>query len=104
MKFQNAWVSDRTLCYLASGKPVVVQDTGPSSFLPNGEGMFRFATLRQAADALATINENYEHHCRAARKLAEDHFNATEVTTRILSSAMGNQPDLVTCNDSCSVL
>src|SRR5206468_6139977 len=48
MKFQNGWVSDRTLCYLASGKPVVVQDTGPSGFLPNGEGMFRFTTAQQA--------------------------------------------------------
>lgn len=38
----NAWVSDRTLCHPASGKPVVVQDTGPSEFLPNGEGIFRF--------------------------------------------------------------
>src|SRR6266704_3163556 len=52
MKFQNAWISDRTLCYLASGKPVVVQNTGPSAFLPNGEGMFRFATLEEAVRAL----------------------------------------------------
>src|SRR5206468_1401948 len=42
MKFQNAWVSDRTPCYLASGKPAVVQHTGPSAFLPSGEGLFRF--------------------------------------------------------------
>src|SRR6266496_1815663 len=41
MRFQNAWVSDRTICYLASGKPAVVQDTGPSGYLPNGEGLFR---------------------------------------------------------------
>src|SRR5439155_16005079 len=44
IKQQTAWVSDRTVCYLASGKPVVVQDTGPSAFLPNGAGMFRFST------------------------------------------------------------
>src|SRR5204862_5121552 len=69
MKFQNAWISDRTLCYLASGKPVVVEDTGPSSFLPNGEGMFRFGTPQQAAQALQTINADYERHCRAARDL-----------------------------------
>src|SRR5947208_2402600 len=49
VEFQNAWVSDRTACYLASGKPVVVQNTGPSEFLPNGEGMFRFATPEEAA-------------------------------------------------------
>lgn len=56
VKMQTAWVSDRTICYLASGKPVVVQDTGPSGFLPNGEGMFRFSTPEQAAQAFEIIN------------------------------------------------
>src|SRR5574341_621473 len=83
MKFQNAWISDRTLCYLASGRPVVVQDTGPSSFLPNGDGMFRFSTLEEAADALATINADYERHCRAAREIAEAYFDAKQVLERI---------------------
>ena len=88
IKLQTAWVSDRTVCYLASGKPVVVQDTGPSAFLPNGEGMFRFTTLEQAASALEAINADYEHHCRAARKLAEDHFDARQVAGRILDCAI----------------
>jgi hypothetical protein len=74
MRFQNAWVSDRTLCYLASGKPAVVQDTGPSAFLPNGEGLFRFTTVAEAAAALAAVNADYERHCRAARALAENWF------------------------------
>ncbi len=88
MKFQNAWISDRTLCYLASGKPVVVQNTGPSSFLPNGEGMFRFATLGEAVDALATINRDYERHCRAARAMAEAYFDARQVLRAILNVAL----------------
>jgi hypothetical protein len=88
MKFQNAWISDRTLCYLASGKPVVVQNTGPSSFLPNGEGMFRFSTLREAADALEAVNANYERHSRAARQIAETHFDAKQVLGRVLSCAL----------------
>ena len=88
MKFQNAWISDRTLCYLASGKPVVVQNTGPSAFLPNGEGMFRFATLGEAADALATINRDYERHCRAARAMAEAYFDAKQVLRAILNVAL----------------
>ena len=88
MRFQNAWISDRTLCYLASGKPVVVQNTGPSSFLPNGEGIFRFLTLKEAADALATINADYERHCRAAREIAESYFDAKLVLERILSFAL----------------
>ena len=85
IKFQTGWISDRTVCYLASGKPVVVQDTGPSSLLPNGEGMFRFSTAHQAADAFAAINAEYERHCRAARKLAETHFDAKQVVGKILS-------------------
>jgi hypothetical protein len=88
MKFQNAWVSDRTLCYLASGRPVVVQDTGPSAILPHGEGMFRFSTPAQAAAALAAMNADYEHHCRAARALAERHFDAAQVARRILDVAL----------------
>jgi len=88
MRFQNAWISDRTLCYLASGKPAVVQNTGPSSFLPNGEGIFRFLTLQEAADALATINADYEPHCRAAREIAESYFDAKQVLERILSFAL----------------
>jgi hypothetical protein len=88
MKFQNAWISDRTLCYLASGKPVVVQHTGPSSFLPNGEGMFRFTTMEEAVDALATINRDYERHCRAARAMAEAYFDAKQVLRAILNVAL----------------
>ena len=84
MRFQNAWVSDRTLCYLASGKPVVVQDTGPSRRLPNGEGMFRFSTVAEAAVALEAVNADYARHCRAARALAETHFDARRVAAEIL--------------------
>jgi hypothetical protein len=88
IEFQNAWVSDRTVCYLASGKPVVVQDTGPSAFLPNGEGMFRFTTPDQAARAFDNINGDYERHCRAARELAEAHFDAKKVMEKILRHAL----------------
>jgi hypothetical protein len=86
--FENAWVSDRTLCYLASGKPVVVQDTGPSSFLPDGEGMFRFSSLEEAAEALAHVNEGYERQCRAAREIAETHFDSKRVLANILDAAL----------------
>jgi len=88
LKFQNAWVSDRTLCYLASGKPVVVQNTGPSSLLPNGEGMFRFSTLKEAARAFSAINNDYETHSRAARQIAETLFDAKQVAGQILSDAL----------------
>ena len=88
MEFQNAWVSDRTVCYLASGKPVVVQDTGPSSYLPSGEGMFRFASLGDAAAALQQINADYERHCRAARAIAETHFDSKRVLEAALNAAL----------------
>ena len=85
MKFQNGWVSDRTLCYMASGKPVVVQDTGPSSILPNGLGMFRFSSMEQAAEALQAVNTDYARHCRAARELTEAYFDAKTIARRILT-------------------
>lgn len=88
MRFQNAWVSDRTLCYLASGKPVVVQDTGPSGFLPNGEGMFRFTTMADAAAALEAVNGDYGRHCRAARDIAATYFDGRMVVRRILDVAL----------------
>jgi hypothetical protein len=88
MKFRNAWVSDRTLCYLASGKPAVVQDTGPSSFLPSGEGLFRFTTPGDAADALAAVNADYGRHCRAARAIAEAYFDARPTLERLLNLAL----------------
>jgi hypothetical protein len=88
MKFQNAWVSDRTLCYLASGKPVVVQDTGPSSFLPNGEGVFRFSTPTEAAEALSRINADYERHSRAARQVAETFFDAKKILGGLLERTL----------------
>jgi hypothetical protein len=87
VEFQTAWVSDRTLCYLASGKPAVAQDTGPSAFLPTGEGLFRFSSLEEAAEALAAIDADYERHCRAARAIAEAFFDARAVLEGILNLA-----------------
>ena len=89
MKLQNAWVSDRTLCYLASGKPAVVQHTGPSAILPDGEGLFRFSTLEEAAQHLDTIQADYDRQCRHARALAEEHFDASRVVPQLLSRALG---------------
>jgi hypothetical protein len=88
MKLQNGWVSDRTLCYMASGKPVVVQDTGPSAVLPNGLGMFRFSTTEQAVDGLHAVNGDYRRHCRAARELVEAFFDARTIIQRILHTAL----------------
>ncbi|HEY6156602.1 MAG TPA: hypothetical protein VIV88_04075 [Gemmatimonadales bacterium] len=88
MTFQNAWVSDRTVCYLASGKPVVVQDTGPSSSLPNGEGMFRFSSVDEAARALDAINSDYGRHCHAARHIAETQFDSKRILEGVLNTTL----------------
>ena len=90
--FQNAWISDRTLCYLASGRPAVVQHTGPSAFLPDGEGLLRFTTLEEAADGLERVNADYERHCRAGREIAEAYFDAEQVVARILNETLGSKP------------
>jgi hypothetical protein len=86
--FQNAWISDRTLCYLASGKPAVVQDTGPSSYLPDGNGFYRFKTIDQVVEAFEKINDDYEQSCRAARKIAEEYFDIRKSLEVILNTAL----------------
>jgi len=88
VQFVNSWTSDRTICYLASGKPAVVQDTGPSAFLPNGEGLFRFSTVGEAADALAAVNAAYGRHRRAAREIAEAYFDSKQVLAGVLDAAL----------------
>jgi hypothetical protein len=85
---QNAWISDRTLCYLASGKPAVVQDTGPSRFLPERCGLFRFRTLNEAVRCLETVAADYDEQCRQARALAEEHFDARKVVRRLLEQVL----------------
>jgi hypothetical protein len=81
-------VSDRTLCYLASGKPAVVQNTGPSGFLPDAAGILRFDTLDGASRSLETAAADYETHCRLGRALAEEHFDARKVAARVLERAL----------------
>jgi hypothetical protein len=88
IRLQNAWIGDRTICYLASGKPVVIQHTGPSRFLPDAEGLFRFRNLEEAIRALAAVEAGYERHCRLARALAEEYFDATKVARRVLEVAL----------------
>jgi len=89
MRLQNAWVSDRTICYLASGRPAVVQNTGPSPYLDVGSGLLRFSTPEEAAEALSEVQGSYATHCAAARELAEAHFDARRVTAEILEAALG---------------
>jgi len=82
---QNGWFSDRTAAYLASGKPVLVQDTGFSHHLPTGDGLLAFTTLEQAINGAEMIRSNYAHHCKAARALAEEYFDSDKVLRKLIS-------------------
>jgi hypothetical protein len=72
----SGWFSDRSACYLASGRPVLAQDTGLGGLLPSGEGLVTFSTLDEAAGGAEEILDGYERHSRAARELAEEHLAA----------------------------
>jgi hypothetical protein len=88
VRLQNAWISDRTLCYLASGKPAVVQHTGPSRFLPDAAGLFRFRGVEDAARCLENVMADYERQCRLARALAEEFFDARNVVKSVMERAL----------------
>jgi hypothetical protein len=88
VRYENAWLSDRTVCYLASGKPAVVQHTGSSQFLPDADGLFRFRDIGEAVRYLEIAAADYERHCQLARKLAEEYFDARLVVGRLLERAL----------------
>jgi hypothetical protein len=84
---RSGWFSTRSAAYLALGKPVVVQDTGFRPYYPVGEGLFDFATINEAVAAIENIESDYRRHCEAARSIAESHFGAEAVITRLLRDA-----------------
>ncbi len=83
---RSGWFSTRTVSYLASGKPAIVQDTGFSRFYPTGEGLFAFSTVDDVRAAIDKIESRYRHHCLAARSLAETYFDARTVLRDILQA------------------
>lgn len=82
----SGWFSCRSVCYLAAGLPVAVQDTGFSAWLPCGEGLLAFSNLSQAVAALREVEGDYEAHAAAARRVAEEHFGSDAVLTAILTT------------------
>lgn len=81
---ESGWFSDRTVRYLASGKPALVQDTGFSRNIPTGEGLLSFATLEDSVAGARELTGRYDAHCRAARRIAETHFDSDKVLGRLL--------------------
>lgn len=76
---RSGWFSDRSACYLASGKPVLAQDTGLADLLPTGEGLVTFSTPEEAAEGVRGIAADYPRHSRAARAVAEEFFDSSTV-------------------------
>ena len=81
---RGGWFSDRSACYLASGKPVLAQETGFSRELPTGEGLLAFSTLEEAVAGIEEIGADHARHAAAARELAEQHLDAERVLGRLL--------------------
>ena len=82
---RSGWFSCRSACYLAAGKPVVVQDTGWSGHLPAGDGVVAFSTLEEAAAGVERVAGDYAAHSRAARVFAERHFEAGKVCAELVA-------------------
>jgi hypothetical protein len=81
---RSGWFSCRSVCYLAAGRPVVVQDTGFSELYPVGGGLLAFTDCDEAAAAVAAVEANYEHHQKRAREVAERYFASDVVLGELL--------------------
>ena len=84
---RTGWFSCRTACYLALGRPAVVQETGWSDYIPAGDGLLAFSTMDEAVEAIADINDHYAKHQAAARALAEQYFEAKKVCADLFTQA-----------------
>lgn len=80
---RSGWFSDRTVCYLASGRPALVQDTGLDPSLPTGEGLVTFGTPEEAVARVREVHADWRRHARAARAVAEEHFDSDRVLGRL---------------------
>ena len=81
---KSGWFSDRSICYLASGRPVLAQDTGLKRLYPAGEGLLTFATLEEALSGVEELSRDYARHARAAGDLAADCFDSDKVLSQLL--------------------
>jgi hypothetical protein len=86
------WFSDRSACYLASGRPVIAQDTGFARSLPTGAGLFAFATAEDVLAAIEAIASDYPAHRRAARDIALEFFDSNRVLPRLLDQVTAAPP------------
>jgi hypothetical protein len=85
---RSGWFSGRSACYLAAGKPVVVQDTGFSEQIPVGEGILAFNCEEEAREAIERVNREYERHAAAASRLAREFFDSNRVLQALLRAVL----------------
>jgi hypothetical protein len=83
----TGWFSDRSVCYLAAGRPVITQETGFSKFVPVGRGLFGFRDMDDVLAAIDAVESDYEGHCRAAREVAAEYFAAEKVIASLMERA-----------------
>jgi hypothetical protein len=83
---KSGWFSDRSVCYLAAGRPVITQETGFSKFIETGRGLFPFTSFGEITDALFQIDADYPRHAMGARDTARAFFGAEAVLTKIVET------------------
>lgn len=86
VKTNSGWFSERSAAYLASGRPVVVQDTGFSNHLPTEAGLLSFSNLDEAIDKIDRVNMDYRFHCKKAREVVEEYFDGTKVLKTLIEN------------------
>ena len=87
---RSGWFSERSAAYMASGRPVLLQDTGFSDWLPTGRGILAFNNPAEAVTGIEDVNANYGAHCRAAREIAAEYFDSRKVLTHLIEQAMNS--------------
>ena len=83
----TGWFSDRSVCYLAAGRPVITQETGFSKFIPSGKGLFGFRTADDILAAVDSIESDYQGNCRAAAEIATEYFGDQKVVGSLMKRA-----------------
>jgi hypothetical protein len=84
---KSGWFSDRSVCYLASGRPVVTMASEFSRFIPVGEGLFQYEDKEGALEAIKAVNADYPRHAKAARLVAEEFFASERVVGKMMKDA-----------------
>ena len=84
----SGWFSERSAAYLASGRPVITQETEFSKYIPCGRGLLAFGNFDEAIAAIEEINGNYDRHCRWAREIAEEYFDSKKVLADLIENAL----------------